>query len=202
VLVGTSLEASGREDDAFRAYEEAVNEGRKLRNASTLSMALSTFGMNLTSRDPEKALPILEEAIRVSSEVGNRIALTGALDFKAFVQLEFAQPLEALRTALIANEAVAEFGDPMSVQRSLGVTAGALIRLGEHDPAALLLGASEKTVWIMPRGIEWLEELKTTLRAALGDQRMSELYARGLDMTDENALAYARVTMRRLLDES
>jgi ATP/maltotriose-dependent transcriptional regulator MalT len=160
--------------------------------------------------DVTRAAELLEEALAIARELGNlwgagrRLVRLGQITLSQDAQTEnnlgramalIQEGMSACRTA----------GDQWGISMALVGLAGAAVRRGEHERAALLLGAVETrrntigaALWL----VDQLEYQKTAAaaRAALSAELFGAALAQGQAMTLEDAIAFAQ-EMRELPQE-
>ncbi len=70
----------------LRVIEQAVDEARRLGNPSSLSWALTVFGLFLTEVDPQRAIDVCEEAVALGTASGNQQGVASALGSLAWAR--------------------------------------------------------------------------------------------------------------------
>ncbi|MEX1006957.1 MAG: hypothetical protein WD271_03835, partial [Acidimicrobiia bacterium] len=139
----TILPAALMEDipAALRAIEEAVDEARRLGNPSNLSWALTTFGMNLSVVDPERAIDVLEEAVTVGTTSGNQQGVASALGGLAYARAQLGDHRGALPALVAAIGQQLQVGDHFSIAGTLLTVAEIFTELEAHESSAIVHGA-------------------------------------------------------------
>jgi hypothetical protein len=181
----------------------AIESGRRIGNPTILGIALFGFALASWQSDPMAARAALEEQVPIFRAVGDSNMLARALGLLAQLQArggDLPDALEALRegleTAHISDERPA-----MAVCLARGATV--MIALGEHEIAAVFIGALTNNVLarrsgVSPNEIPDYDEFITTIRSQLGDDRYKAATGRGGAMTYEAAGAFALAAIERL----
>ena len=182
--------------EAVPAAEDAVEQGRRLGNPSSLSWALTTLGLRLTfAGDLARAIPIFEEAIALGTTCGNEQGVGAALGGLAMARVQLGDQRGALATYLASIEQQARIGERFTFVPNLVGIAVILAALGAHEEAAMLHGAADAM-----RGVAgWVGQLAderrdaiTAASEALGHARFADLYQRGGAMNADEAIEFAR----------
>ncbi len=182
--------------------EEAVRVARDGGITTALSLGLVSLAMTLPIEESARALALLDEAIDLGIQSGDRMSVAMATANKAGVAARRGEWRAALLTSIDAAEQQLELGDLVSVDGSLVFASAALRELGHLDPAAVLLGRtaarSDDPYWV-----QWFVEFDAANTAALvdalGEQRFGELTARGAALDIADAIAYMREEADRAL---
>ncbi len=188
-------------DAAIATVDDAVRVARAAGIDTVLVFGLSTLATWLPSDESQRALALLDEAIEVSTRIGDRLGASNAMGNVAGIAARGGDWRTALRAAVDSAEEKLELGAHLIMSGSLYWAGVALCALGSYEPAAVLLGNADAMTepWVP----EWILEIKATTDAALldalGEQHLATLIERGaaLDITD--AVAYLHTEADRIL---
>jgi hypothetical protein len=187
----------------LRAIEEAVGEARRLGNPSSLSWALTAFGLFLMSVDPARAIDVCEEAVALGTATGNQQGVASALSGLAYARAQLGDHRGALPALVAATAQQLQVGDHFSVTGTLLMVAVTLTELEAHESSAILHGAIDvmngDRGWFGPAAEDRDRSIAAST-AALGEARFSELHQSGSAMRDDEAVAFAREVTERLLE--
>ena len=186
---------------AIATVEEAVRVARAAGIETQLVFGLSTLATWLTSVEPHRALVLLEEAIEVSTRIGDRMGAANALGNVAGVAARGGDWRTALRAAVDSAEEKLELGAQLIMSGSLYWAGVALCALGSYEPAAVVLGnANAMTEPWVP---EWILDIKATTDAdllqALGEQHLATLTEQGAALEIAAVVADLRAEADRTL---
>ena len=201
ITYGGALHSAETLDAAVAATEESVRVARAGGIDNTLVFALSNLATWLPYEESQRALTLLDEAIEVSTRIGERLDVSYATGIKAEIAARHGDWRTALQISVEAAEQMLELGAYWYMTRPLYWAGVALCALGSYEPAAVVLGNPNAITerWLP----EWIVELgaatDATLRETLGQQQVARLAARGaaLDITD--AVAYVHAEADRAL---
>ena len=188
-------------DAAIATVDECVLVARAAGIDTVLAFGLSTLATWLPSEESQRALALLDEAIEVSTRIGDRLGAANAMGNVAGIAARGGDWRTALRAAVDSAEEKLELGAHLIMSGSLYWAGVALCALGSYEPAAVLLGnANAMTEPWVP---EWILEIKTTtdtaLLEALGGEHLATLTGRGATMEITDAVAYLRTEVERIL---
>jgi predicted ATPase/class 3 adenylate cyclase len=189
LLAASQNAASGDEELAFRTCEEAVQVARDAGIVSSLAMGLN-FLARLLPEHSDRAVDVLDEALRIGIETDDPVAMTSALTGKAWIEAARGDYVAALHMAQEATERQFEAGLHFSIGPAILTAAVALAHLGPVEPAAVLFGAGQH---LTPEsGSEWGARLVAQTRALLVEQlgktRYDSLIARGAQLGIDEAV--------------
>jgi predicted ATPase len=194
IMLGAAAATRGEFDVARATYEEAVRIGREAAIPSALSIGLACLGMALPITESERILAVLDEAIEIGSEIGDRTAVDSAISTKGWITAYRGDHALALAAAVSGAERLLQSGDlAVMTPGALLLAAVALTNLGHAEPAAVLDGAGRR---LLGGGatVDWGTQLMTDAEAALlselGPAEFETLRARGADLAPADALAY------------
>jgi predicted ATPase/class 3 adenylate cyclase len=182
---------------------EALATARGLDNPSLLASGLFARANALHRVDPEEALRDYEESAALTRSGASDGAFAGALGFVALLYHRRGDSATALDRVIECTEWTWELGDQSQVQNGLASGAVILLDLGECQLAATLLGGGTHTSIatndIAENDPRWnLVDVRTRLRAELGDAAYDNAWSRGAEMPTEPFVAYAIAEMRRV----
>ena len=188
-------------DAAIATVSDAVRVARAAGIDTVLVFCLSTLATWLPSEEAQHARALLDEAIEVSTRIGDRFGASNAMGNLAGIAARAGDWPTALRAAVDSAQEKLELGAYLIMSGSLYWAGVALCALASYEPAAVILGnANAMTEPWVP---EWILEIKAVTDAALlealGEQHLATLAAQGaaLDVTD--AVAYLSAEAERAL---
>ncbi len=188
-------------DAAIATVEEAMRVARAAGIDTTLTNVLPMIVVWLPYEESERVLALLDEAIEISTRIGDRLGASNATGVKARIAARRGDWPTTLHGAIDSIEQALELGDHGIASRSLYTAGVALCALGSCEPAAVLFGKAHAMTerWVPDWTLEMLAETDAALLEALGEQQVTTLTARGaaLDMTD--AVAYLHTETDRAL---
>jgi predicted ATPase/class 3 adenylate cyclase len=204
VAYGLAGAALGRAlgGDATSASEEAeaaLVVTHRLANPCVVQTPMAAAAFGLGNSDPARALVMAREILALDPR--------RRLSFPLSIAGDLAARNGEDREALEYFAAAARIMQWQSVRWGVGTV---LVRTGtilaERDPeaATVLDGAGEALApgfTHAPHTIEAREYAVARTVAVLGDDRRAELYARGLAMSDDDAVTYATEAINRYLSE-
>jgi predicted ATPase/class 3 adenylate cyclase len=181
----------------------AVAMSRRIGNPPLLGNALWGFAVASWQSDPGAAQAALEEAIQISA-LGYDTFLPRSLALLAQLRArgdDRPAALESLREGL---EIAHTHDDVTAIAVCLARGAVVMVALGEHETAAVLLGAVTKGVrarrsGVSPNEIPDYTKFVATLRTQLGEDLYTAATARGAAMSYESASAFALAAIAGLL---
>jgi predicted ATPase/class 3 adenylate cyclase len=186
-------------DDALVTLEESLCIARDRGILSLLSIGLPLLAA-FTNEQSEQ-LAILDEAIEVSHQVGDRWGVTHILGAKGLIAAHTGEWRTLLQTSLDLAEQKPQ-PDPWFIAVAFIAAGHALCELGQFEPAAVLIGrwdamSDREAVDDWTR--EQLAKIDTMLLAALGEEQLAALTTRGGALELHEAVAYLRVEAGRAL---
>jgi hypothetical protein len=194
---GTYLAMLGRDDDARRASERAVEVARASGSTYMLVQSLSSLAWALQRSDPRGALERVDEiavyfstATRHSGIEGSVLAMGGGL--RAHLG-DLDGALEYFHRSAVATR---DEGVRPQFAAALDWSVPALVKLDRPRVATVFLGALTQGSLAgvsnyLFAGVYTRERAIDRLRARLGDAEMDALMARGAAMTYDEVAAYA-----------
>jgi len=161
---------------------------------SALSIGLACLGMALPITESERILVVLDEAIEIGSEIGDRTAVDAVIGTKGWITAYRGDHALALGEAVRAAERLLQSGDvAVASAGAVLLAAIALASLGYPEPAAVLDGAGRRVLGggaMVDWGAQLLTDAEAALLAELGAAEFETLRARGVDLAPADALAY------------
>jgi predicted ATPase/class 3 adenylate cyclase len=182
----------GEYGSARPTLEEAVRVARDAAVPSVLSIALTTLSAAVPIEESERMLALIDEAIEVGTQIGDRIAVAGSIAGRGWVAAYGGDNEPALHAAVESAKRFLQAGDLGTTGPLIGLGAVALTHLGYPEPAAVLDGAAQRLGF--PTGREWelqlITDAETALAAQLGQAQLDTDRAQGAMLTHRAALAY------------
>jgi predicted ATPase/class 3 adenylate cyclase len=202
IMLGAALQTTEATlDTSITAIEEAVSVARADGIDTALVFAPVMLAGWLPLEDSDRALALLDEAIEVSTRIGERMGRSTATASKAGLAARRGDWQTALRASLDAAEQKLEIGDHALIYTCLFPGAVALCALGSYEAAAVLFGKSDAMTerW----GVNWIHEMlaatDAALLEALGEQQTLTLEAQGAELGITEAVACLRAEADRAL---
>jgi hypothetical protein len=192
VLLATAQRMTGDTDLARVSGEEAVRLARDAAVPSLLSSGLLALVQTVRIEEPTRGREILDEAIEVGTEIGDRVSVASATGMKGAMAAYHGDHAAGLYGAVDSVEQKLQLGDITTLGGDFDVAALSLAGLGHAEPAVVLRGAV--TRFGNPgASAEWMERIADTdaaLVEQLGRTRFDTLHAQGRALTPRNAVAY------------
>ncbi|MFQ5947796.1 MAG: tetratricopeptide repeat protein [Acidimicrobiia bacterium] len=196
-LLGTLAGNRGDHERAVESHQESLSLFRQLEDRAGIASALSSLGLEARRRgDHAQAVELLGESLRLARDLKNRVgvARTSAhLGEVARQQGDYGRAASALGECLTESR---ELGGPVGdrwASRALESAARLAREMGYLERAVRLFGAAEafgqSAGKASARQFEYDRDV-VAARAALGEGRLSELWAEGRSMAIDQALAY------------
>jgi hypothetical protein len=137
-------------------------------------------------------LALLDEAIQVGTQIGDRLSVATSIVNKGWVVAYRGDNRLALHAASEAAERFLHAGDLATVGVVLRLGAVALTHLGRPEPAAVLFGMARRLVYgaLLVWAVQLISDAETALIAQLGEAALNTLRAQGAAVTTVDALAY------------
>ena len=190
-MLGAAQGADGDFDLARTTNEEAVRVARDAAIPSALSIALSILAASSPIDESDRILALIDEAIEVGTQIGDRIAVRAGISNKGWVAAYRGDYTLALHAAVESAKGFLQDGDLGSGTPVIAVAAVALTHLGHPEPAAILDGFAKHSSF--PMG-EWATQLfsdaETAMIAQLGQPEFDNLRAQGAAITLGDAYTY------------
>jgi predicted ATPase/DNA-binding SARP family transcriptional activator len=178
---------------AEMSHQAAVESG----SPTALAQALYAAGVALTATDPEEAKAMLQDAVDVASNAGNRwiqaFALTEVLELEAGQ----GQPRQALKRYADVIDLWYRGGDWANQWLSLRHVFGIFVQLRADLSAATLHGAlaAAGAAYALPFRVtdaERISSLADDLRSRLGEAAFASAVRRGARLSDGDIIEFVR----------
>jgi predicted ATPase len=198
VLLGAAVACYVLAGDASRGVplaRETLALARRIGAPALIATALLAVGAAVVETDPGQARACLRESRELSAALGYQKARD--LVWAAGIAFLVGDQLAALELGRQAIHGLQWGGDRFQMGFVLHMIAG-MLATTQPEAAAIILGAAEAYV------IEWARTAQligSTVAAALGDEHVRELRARGADMDWDQALAYTLTQTTQALSE-
>ena len=182
---------------------EAVEVARRVQNPALSAFAFCAAAGAIWPGDPQTALMLIEDSLALTRAGAFDPMLDSALTWAGFIRAQTGDlpgALAALQEAMAQQHAD---GDRLLLGMTLQITAAALARLGEAEPAVVLSGAFSAN---FPPDISAVNEdqkmgigeAQSLARRTLGEAAYSAALVRGAAMDDDEVVGYAQGEFRRL----
>lgn len=182
---------------AQTSIEEALTLSRQLKDEIQTAYSLASLGdLEMSRENLSCARPLLEECLTISKKLSHKKLLTvtyfnlGTLDY-------FENSLETAAFNFAESLQIAEeMGNTTMISCALEGFAALAVKSGNPAKSAKLAGAAESLREAIGYYIEPAEEIfrnkyLAETRAALGEKQFAALYATGLTMNSNEAVALA-----------
>jgi predicted ATPase/class 3 adenylate cyclase len=199
-MLGGALYAAGRIDEAVVELDEAVRVARAWGIDDALAFPLVILVDYLAVEDPERALTLIDEAIEVTTRIGEPMGLANAIRSKGAIAMRRGDWAVALRVLSDALDVSRQIGDIANGFSTLYCAAVTLSHLEMFESSAVLTGKADSVG--VRAGPEWLLELVAAnddiLREQLGEPTVDELAARGAALGYPEVAQYLRSETERV----
>ena len=185
----------GDDPRAVRLANEALTLARQTGAPALIARCLLALGAAVAETDPGQARACLRESRELSTALGYQSAID--LNWAASVAFAVGDQAAALGFSRRAIHDLQWGGDRIRGGLVLHMIAGFLAAT-RPDAAAIIQGAAQAHA-IGPAGR--IVQLSSHLAAALGEERVRELHARGADMDWDKAIAYTLTQITATLSE-
>jgi non-specific serine/threonine protein kinase len=185
----------------LQQYEESLALCRKHDHPLT-SYALACFGVAVhVHGDDARAIALLEEALALNQRHGDDWGAAASLWRLALVWQDQGEAAKAATCALEALNLFWALGDQAATIECIALLTGAAAALGRIEPAARLIGSSDRLrddLGIVL--VSWIEQRdgRAGVRASLGEDRAAEAFAAGGTLSLAVAVAEARALAAEL----
>jgi predicted ATPase/class 3 adenylate cyclase len=204
VVHGTAASIAALFGNLPLAQQEAavtLEMSRQVGNPTALGMSLYSFALASWQSDPKAAQAALEEAIGIGRASGYDFLLPRSLALQAQLLARGGDLPAAVETLREGLESARTNGDLTGTAVCLARGATVMETLGEHETAAVFLGAATNSVLARPGGVSPNEipdhkRFVTILRSQLGEDDYTTATARGAAMTYEQASSFAIVAIK------
>lgn len=192
----------GRRGRALRLAAVANEIATRTGNPTSRAWARYVHGEILMEDEPQRALPSLEESLRLARAVDNRFLLGVALLSASSLRGRHGDPHEAVPMVLEAIRHWQHAGNWTQQWTTLRNVIELFVRLGAHEPAAVLMGGVEAAVTAAPvfgLDAERMTEARRTLSTRLGSPALASLTAQGEAMEPPSVVRFACAELTRVL---
>ena len=198
-MLTTAQRLTGDDELARVSGEEAVQIARAAAIPSALSTSLLALVQTVPHGEPERSRAILGEAIRVGTEIGNRVAVANATEMQGAVAAYHGDHATGLRAAVDAAHQKLELGEVGTLGGTFDVAAVSLAGLGHAEAAVVLRGAVTRlgNPGAAPEWMERIADTEAALVEQLGRTRFDTLLAQGRALTPRDAVAYLAASGRQ-----
>jgi predicted ATPase/DNA-binding SARP family transcriptional activator len=174
---------------------EALALARQIGATALVATSLLEVGATVARTDPDQARACLRESLELSAALGYQKArdLVWAAGIAAIV----GDRTGTLELACRAIRSLQRSGDRLRMAIALNMIAGTLATT-RPDAAGIIWGATE--AYVVQPGTD-TERISSTVAAAVGDERVTELRARGADMEWDQVVDYALAQAAQALGE-
>ncbi|MGH7687614.1 MAG: BTAD domain-containing putative transcriptional regulator [Candidatus Dormibacteria bacterium] len=189
---------SGDVEAAIGVAGEAQELAHVTANPSNVAFATFVRGEVLGETSPEKALPLLNEAVVAAGIAGNRLLMGVAGLSAVSVAARVGDPGDMLARYPPLLDHFQRSGAWTQLWMTVRTLIETLVRAGRAEPAATLLGALQATKRAGPligADADRLASAERTIRAQLGDAECDGLKASGAAMGDAPAVDFARAIL-------
>jgi predicted ATPase/class 3 adenylate cyclase len=181
---------------ALHVFDQALEMFRKLEDDAAVARALWAIGnASYTGRDFQAALGPLEEALAIQRRLGNRFDLAWSLFLLGLSHLNLDDPEGARKPFEESLTILAEAGDTSGIPLLLWGLAAVAITEKDATRAVRLTAAASAVEAATGVGLvgvnEELERWEERRRALVSPEEHERLWREGLEMTTEEAVAYA-----------
>jgi hypothetical protein len=194
-------DAAGNHAAARRPAMEAVEVARRVRNPALSAMAFYAAAAAVWVEDPKSALTFVEDSLALTRAGAFDSILGFALSLAAAIRIRNGDLPGAL--AVLQEATAQEHGDGNRLGLGVTLQRGALVlaRLGEPEPAAILVGAVSAHFAVTNANERLdIDETQVLARRALGAADYNAALRRGAAMDDDQVVAYAFGELQRLRD--
>jgi len=197
--VGVTAMQQGDMERATALFEEALKLYRKMGNKWGISNVLVHLGMAALGRgDHERAVRYFEEALAISREIGDRLSGYTSLYSLALSSRAGGDNERAAQLYIEGLGLAVEAGDKANAAYCLEGLAGLLAERGEPERAVRLFGASEALleavgapIYAQIQDRALYEQAVEALRSRLDEEDFGAAWAKGRQMSPEEAVEYA-----------
>jgi hypothetical protein len=187
-------------DDATVAADELCGRAEALDAPWIVAFACYTAGEARLKRAPQQALPRLRRAVQLARRTGDRF-IVGAAGLSAMsIEVRHGDPAAALSDLAGLLDEWHRAGSWIPTWMTMRLCIGVFVRLGEHEPAAQLIGAMHASTTagvIHGAEAERLAHAEAALRSRLASY--DTLVSTGATLGDDGAVTLARNILSGLL---
>ena len=198
VLLAIGYGSTGNRALGQHTFEEALRAARACGVPSALASALVPVSWGLLGDDPDRALELLDEAMEISTQLGDRFGVAMAVQGKAVYHVSQGNWDLALGEGRLAIEGMTQIGIRGLLGPTVGVAGLALTALGHHEPGAIFLGAFTQALIAYDWVDERVAEAQATLVDQLGQSRYETLLSQGAELSADDVVAVLSSTLESL----
>ena len=188
---------------AIAILEEAARLARDEGFSSALAIVLPFLAWMLPLEESRRALALLDEAVGIGEQVGDRLGVLAATGIKGTIAARRGEWRIALHAAVETAEQQLQLGDLPNIHQSFLFAGLAFCEFGNVDAAATLIGKGD-AISDRKNMQDWTLEMLATSDAVLvetlGAERVAILAARGAALDATEAVAYLRAQAAPLLE--
>jgi predicted ATPase len=184
-----ALRSNNEEDEAVAAVDGLIEIAEATGNPAALSYALIAYGAALQEADPPRSLMAVRRGMRVAQASGVRANESILAMSLCKYETDHGEPIAALDGAEVAIRNYHDSGNVAVMCVPLANLAYLLGRLGQHGPAATILGYGFTPMVAVT--IPGMDQSIAALREVLGAETYEELAARGKAMSLSEIVAFA-----------
>ncbi|MGY1682269.1 hypothetical protein [Geodermatophilus sp. SYSU D01176] len=187
------------DDDAGAAADEVCARAERLGAPWIVAYACYNAGEVHLERSPDRAHPLLRRAEQLARTAGDRFTAAAAGLSATSIEVRTRNPDTALTDLARLLDEWHRAGSWNSTWLTMRLCIDVLVRVGEHEVAAQLVGALRASATAGPvygADVERLAHAQTTMREELGDTTYEALVRSGATLGDDGAVALARRELR------
>jgi predicted ATPase len=186
---------------AIATMDEALQVARHAGIMNALSIGLPYLAGLLPIEESGRALTLLDEAIEVGTQVGDRMGVEMATFTRGAIAAQRHEWRTALQAALDTADQKLQLGDLATMPMAFDLAVIAFCGLEHFEIAGVLSGKAATTA---QRGeshwwADTLAAVDATLLEALGEQQLAALAARGAAFEIPDAVTYLRAQAEPVL---
>jgi hypothetical protein len=192
----------GHRDQALHLAAIAEELAGRIGNPTARAWARYVSGEILMDDEPRRALPLLDESVRLARAVDNQFLLGVALLSASSLRGRHGDPGEAIPMMLEAIRHWQHAGNWTQQWTTLRNVVELLVRLRADRPAAVLTGAIRAATTAAPvfgPTAERMDQSARALASRLGAQAFAALTGQGAAMEPQTVIRYACTELTRCL---
>ena len=190
---------------AILLLDEAIEAARIGHVANALSIALPFLAGLLPEEDSARALALLDEAIEVSTSLGDRLGVSLVTGAKGGIAYRHGEWRTALSAAVEMAQQKVELGDQSTMCIPFYLGGLSLYELGRPEPAAVIIGRAEgfSDYYLMTDPVTDIQrEGEVALGRVRNQAGFASLAARGAALEPRDAADYLRTEAAAVLAET
>ena len=201
-LILLAAASSDDNDRAVAAVEESIGVAREHGVLSALGLGLSFLAGLIPVDKTDRQLELLDEAITVADQVGDRLSASMVGATRAFYRLVQEDWWTALEESADGIRQQMHSGYLANISGAIAGAAMAFTAVGEVEVAAVLRGSGVVATWNPYGGVvtQKRDEMVATILEALGPDQVAVLTARGRAMSYSETVTYLLANAERVLD--